>query len=320
MNPYVDPAIAELTAVASKPIIERGIKKLGDRIVETEQEISGEFEILSKETAIYCLERVQKYSAIINLKKVSIFKKKIEFKHGKVRRCSIRPWNSLERIDAIALHASGFTIDLGKLQSGEKYILEIEYELEDDSFLDSIVDRAKPRETPGSQEDRFWLVAALKHLDVIKEDYNKIDLYDLDFRVNVAMTQDLNTKIPKIFKDQIEQLVKVAGPLGRDELFKEYYKLRSLKMKEFGRNSLDLLGRLQELFLPTKFSEFINVKEDFRYGGCERGVNEFNVQLSWPRSMVVISRTDLSLDKPAAHGTLIFKKSEFLDEVGKIFS
>ncbi len=319
MSLHVDPVVAELTAMAAKPLVERGIRKLTEKAAETENKLSDDFEIISKEMTILCPEKVQKYSAILDVRRNRLFKKRLEFRHGVVRRCSIHPISSLSKVEgAIVLNDAGFTIDLRKLDEGEKYALDVEYELEDEKFIDSLVERSRPKETPSSSENRYWMVAALKHLDVLKSDYGRIDLYDLDFNVNVGISQDLDTKVPKIFKQQLEQLVKIAGPLGRDELFKAFYNLRTMKKRKYGDNSLKLLGELQELFLPSKFSDFVEVRDDFHYGNCERGVNEFEVSLSWPRTMKVVSRTDLSLEKPMSKGTLIYKKSLFFDEVGKI--
>lgn len=320
MTPHVDPFITELTLAASKPIVEKGIKKITEKVSETDEKISEIFELESKQVTVQCLERTQKYSALINIKKIPLLKRRIDFKHGKIRRCSIRPIAGLSKIDAIVIHDTGFTIDLSQLQLGEKYILDIDYELDDQSFLDALVDRSKPRETPGLVEEKYWMVAAFKHLEVFQSEYSSMELLDVDFSVDVAIAQDLNTKIPTVFREQIEQISKIAGPLGRGEVFKEVGKLISMKQRKYGKNSLDLLGKLQEVFIPMKFQGFLDVQEDFHYGDCQRGINEFDVGLSWPRSMIVISRADITLTKPVAKGTLVYKKSVFLNEIEKIFS
>ena len=197
--------------------------------------------------------------------------------------------------------------------------MDLEYDLSDDFFLDALVDRHKPRETPGSDENRYWMISELKHLDVLNSSYGKIDLYDLDFKVDVGISQDLGTKIPKIYREQLKQLIKIAGPLGRDEAMREYFKFRGLKTKKYGKESLNILGEISKFFLPDKFKGYVDVNADFRYYNCERGTNEFEIALSWPRSMIVISRTDLSLRKPTAKGELVYKKKDFLDQLSELF-
>lgn len=316
----IDPAVAELTAITAKPVIEKGVKRIVEKVKEMESKLSNNFEIVDKEMRLICPDRLQKFSLLVEGKRNSIFGHKVDFRHGIVRRCTIHPQSGLSKIDAITINDQGFTLDLKKLASGEKYFIDIEYYVEDEKFLDALVDRRRPKETPGADFNQYWMVAQLKHPEALKGEYGKMELYDLDFSVNVGLTQDLRTKIPNIFRGQIQQLARIAGPLGRDELFREYAKLQKMKSKKYGKEALELLGDLQKLFLPNKFSEFIEVsKEDFYYGSCERGVDEFDVPFSWPRSMNVISRTDLSLDNPVSKGTLTYKKNLFIDEIGKIF-
>ena len=77
---------------------------------------------------------------------------------------------------------------------------------------------------------------------------------------------------------------------------------------------------MQTLFLPNKFSTFVNVKEDFSYYDCERGLNFYDKLPfpTWPRTMKVVSRTDLNLNKLTATGSLLYKKDDFLDKIKKI--
>ena len=319
MTTPLDTSISKIALATAQPIIEKGVRKLIDKVKETDNKISENFEIEGKETSIFCPERLQKYSLLLEVKKSNIFKNILEFRNGSVKRVTLRSMMGLQKIDAISISKQGFNINMKMLSEGEKYILDIEYYLDDDGFLDALVERKKPKDIPGTDSTKYWMVAMLKHPEALRGEYGKMDLFDVDFSVSVGIDQDLDTKVPKIFRRQLEQLAKVAGPLGRDETFKEYYKLRQLKNQEYGKEALELLGRLQTLFLPQKFAKFIDVKEDFSYGSIERGINEFDVPLSWPRSMTVISRTDLTLDKPISRGFLVYKKDDFLGEISKIF-
>jgi hypothetical protein len=84
---------------------------------------------------------------------------------------------------------------------------------------------------------------------------------------------------------------------------------------------LDILKELQKLFLSSKFQDFIEVKDDFHYSDCIRGVDIYGTLPfpTWPKSMKVVSRTDLNFDTPATNGTLIYKKGNFITELDKIF-
>lgn len=319
MTTHIDPEIGKLTLVEAAPVVERGVRKILNKVQETDNKISEYFEINGKETSISCPEKLQKYSLLLDVRKNHLFKNTLEFRNGHVKRCTLRSLIGLQKVNAVSINEFGFSINMKMLSEGEKYLLDIEYYLDDDGFLDALVERKKPKDIPGTDSTKYWMVAMLKHPEALRGEYGKMDLFDVDFSVSVGIDQDLDTKVPKIFRRQLEQLAKVAGPLGRDETFKEYYKLRQLKNQEYGKEALELLGRLQTLFLPQKFAKFIDVKEDFSYGSIERGINEFDVPLSWPRSMTVISRTDLTLDKPISRGFLVYKKDDFLGEISKIF-
>jgi len=317
----IDPKVMELAGVAAKPVVERAMKKIGQRVEETEIGISKDFEIIDREMRIHCPERLQSYSATVSVKRIPFLKRRIDFKHGKIRRASIRPTSGLGRLDAITLHDNGLTLDLSKLQAGESYLMEIDYMLEDDEFLDSLVERSTPRETPGSTASEFWMVASLKHLEMLKSRYGAVDLYDLDFGVDVSISQDLKAKVPKVFKEQIQQLIKVAGPLGRDQLFREYFRLRQLKTKRYGKDALDKYQEILDLFSPPKFRNFVDVRNDFHYFSCEKGVSELTLSfLSLPNSMIITSRADLTLESPIARGSLVYKNSTFRDEIDKILN
>ncbi len=319
MTVHIDPKIADLTLAAAAPMIEKGVKKITDKLQKTDSKISEDFEISGRETTIYCLEKTQKYSLLLDIKRNHIFKHYLEFRTGSVKRCSLLSLNGLQKIDAVTLNEQGFSINMKMLAEGEKYLLDIEYYLEDNGFIDALVERKRPKDIPGTDSTNYWMVAMLKYPDALNNSYGRMELFDIDFLVNVGIEQDLDTTVPKIFRQQLEQLAKVAGPLGRDELLKEYLRLRQLKTKEYGKESLDLLGKLQTLFLPQNFATYVDVQQDFKYSSVERGINQFDVPLSWPRSMNVISRTDLSLKKPTSKGVLVYKKDQFLEEVANIF-
>ena len=319
MTTPLNHAISDITLSAAKPILEKGVKKIIEKVKETDNKITEYFEINGKETSIFCPERLQKYSLLLEVKKNSFFKNILEFRNGSVKRVTLRSMRGLQKIDAVTINEQGFNINMKMLSEGEKYTLDIEYYLDDDRFLDALIERKKPKDAPNDDSIKYWMVAMLKHPEAMNDEYGRMDLYDVDFSVNVGIDQDLDTKVPKIFRNQLEQLGKVAGPLGRDEIVREYFKLRQLKSKDYGTEALELLGKLQALFIPQKFSRYIEVKDDFAFGAIERGINEFDVPLSWPRFMNVISRTDLTLEKPTARGFLVYKKYEFLEEVSKIF-
>ena len=312
---------ALIAGAAAKPIIQSVVNKITTRISKIDQNINDTFQIDGREMTVLCPESVQKYSVSLISKKNSFFHNKARFELGKVRRANIRSLIGLKSIDAITLTKNGFELDLKKLRPGERYSMDIEYSLDDPRFLESLVNREVVKETPREDSTEYWLVAQLKHLESLKSDYGRIDLRDIDFNVDVGVHQDVNTKIPDGFKDQVETLSQLTKKKGRSEKFKLFQKLMSIQNKPQGGKEFKILGNISELFSPMSFRKFVDVSQDFHYYNCEKGSNVYDYSFaSWPKFMKITSRTDLGLDKPASKGTLIYKKSDFMSEMEHIFA
>ncbi|MEC4848978.1 MAG: hypothetical protein RI100_07310 [Nitrosarchaeum sp.] len=311
---------ATIAGAVAKPIIQKVVEKMTTRAAKIDQNISDTFQITGREMTVLCPESIQKYSISIISKKSSFFHNKARFELGKVRRANIRSLVGLESINAINTIDNGFEIDLKKLKSGERYNLDIEYSIEDPNFLDSLVNREVVNETPNDDSTEYWMVAQLKHLESLKSEYGRIDLRDVDFNVNVGVHQDVNTKIPDGFKDQVETLSQLTKKKGRAEKFKLFQKLMTIQNKPLAGKEFEVLGNIAELFSPVSFRKFVDVSKDFHYYNCEKGTNVYDYSfVSWPKFMKITSRTDLGLDKPAAKGTLIYKKSDFKSAIDHLF-
>ena len=175
-------------------------------------------------------------------------------------------------------------------------------------------------ETPEEGSTKYWVVAQLKHLESLKSKYCRIDLRDVDFNVDVGIHQDVVTKIPSAFKEQLETISELTKRKGRSEKFKLFYKLMRIQNTKFGGKEYELLGDVMNLFSPLNFRKYVDVEKDFHYSACEKGTSVYDFPIvTWPKFMKVTLRTDLSLDKLAANGQLIYKKSDFMAELEKIF-
>ena len=90
MTTPLNHAIGDITLSAAKPILEKGVKKIIERVNETDNKITEHFEINGKETSIICPERLQKYSLLLEVKKNSFFKNTLEFRNGFVKRVTLQ--------------------------------------------------------------------------------------------------------------------------------------------------------------------------------------------------------------------------------------
>ncbi len=315
-------AAVGLATHAGKEVISAGIRRMMKRSDGVDKTVSDNFKIEGREMTLYCPDAIQKYSLSITSKKHPYFFGKKKFLFGKVRRAIIRPVMSLQSIpSAIRLCKDGFELDLKALREDELYLLDVEYAIEDRDFLESLVERNVSTEPPNDERMEYWMVAQLKQVKSLQQSFGRIDLKDVDFGVNVAIHQDIHLKVPPIFRDHLETLVRVSKPLGRAEKFKMFHKLQHVQQQKYGGREYEILSDLQDLFLPAVFRKFVEVKRDFHYSDCERGGDIYDTLPfpTWPKFIKVISRTDLSFEKPAANGILMYKKRDFLKEIDLLF-
>lgn len=163
--------------------------------------------------------------------------------------------------------------------------------------------------------------AQLKHVGVLKKNYYSVNLRDVPFIVDVAIHHDVRITVPGIYRKQLETFVEITKKKGRSEKYKDLMQLQRLQKLKYGGVELATLRDLFELFTPTRFRQFIEVLRDFYYSDCMRGSDFYDTLPfpTWPKTMKVISRTDLNLDKPAADGTLVYRYNDFISEIKKLF-
>jgi len=321
----MDPS--SLLGVAGREIVTATIKEMRKRSKNIDKTLSEEFKIRGKEMRVECPQSIQHYSVVFETKGSRILPKKKKFNFGKVRRVSLRPIMSLQPVsDAVSYTENGFEINLKKLEKDTLYLLDVDYFIEDRRFIDALVNRNVAKESVGDETKEYWMVAQLKHLDVLKHEFGYIELKDLDFGVDVSVYNEIKMKVPSIFRQQLEIAVKLLSKHhgSRDEQFKlliQHQQLLHARKEKYYGKIFEILEEIQEIFSPLTFRRFVDVQKDFHYYSCERGKDFYETLPfpTWPKSMKVISRTDINFNRPAADGLLIFKKGDFIDELEKIF-
>ena len=321
----MDPS--SLLGVAGREIVTATIKEMRKRSKNIDKTLSEEFKIRGKEMRVECPQSIQHYSVVFETKGSRILPKKKKFNFGKVRRVSLRPIMSLQPVsDAVSYTENGFEINLKKLEKDTLYLLDVDYFIEDRRFIDALVNRNVAKESVGDETKEYWMVAQLKHLDALKHEFGYIELKDLDFGVDVSVYNEIKMKVPSIFRQQLEIAVKLLSKHhgSRDEQFKlliQHQQLLHARKEKYYGKIFEILEEIQEIFSPLTFRRFVDVQKDFHYYSCERGKDFYETLPfpTWPKSMKVISRTDINFDRPAADGLLIFKKGDFMDELEKIF-
>jgi hypothetical protein len=282
--------------------------------------------IEGEKVRIICPYNIQKYSLSFRLKD-KIIPNKIKFDFGKVKNVELQSVIGLKDFStSIEIKDVGFIINIKDLQKKSDYLIDIEYQMDDHRFMHSFVNTDGSSDTPFKEDEEkseYWLEAHLKFPNILKDEYGhgNVELNDVDVGVNVSIGQDINMKIPSELKDKMKTITKLnKGEIGRSETFKEAMHLYRIHKGKYSGDSLDILKSLQDYFSETVFRKFVKVKQDFDYFNCIRG-EEFYDNLpvySWPKFMSVYSKCNLNLEKPAAKGTLLYKRKDFVTEITKI--
>jgi len=310
-----------------------GISKIGYEIAQKGTEevvknaskiyeiIRGSYHPLNQEIIVTCPENIQKYSIAFE-GSGGYVPKSIKFPNGKPLRVKLRPLRSgSDMSSAIQYLDDGFELLTSEMAKEDLFLLDIEYRISTGDFLDSLVERNRAKELPKDRENEYWMHAELKHPKVLSTKYGRLDLQDVDFTVDVGVSEDINMIIPPVFRTEMEAAVKLLDELNPHEKYvKGLQHLQARKSRSKGGNLISTLGNLQNLFFPQKFCRFIDVQRDFHYSDCIRGSSYYdNVPIpTWPKTMKIVSRTDLGLENFAAEGIVVYKREDFLEQVAKI--
>ena len=197
--------------------------------------------------------------------------------------------------------------------------MTVSYGVDDISLLDDLVDRKNAHEPSGAERNEYWLSAQLKHPKVLVDRFGRFDLRDVDVTVDVGVHNELKTTIPSSLTRRLKTFFDIMAETDPRQQFKAVPRLRRLAKEKTAGQEFRMLVDLEALFLPGTFSRYIDVFKDFRYSDCYKGKEFFELPIQIiPKKMNVISRADLTLEKPAANGTLIYKNNLFIEAIKKV--
>lgn len=199
--------------------------------------------------------------------------------------------------------------------------ISVSYRIDDASLIDDIVERTKAHEPSGPDKNEYWMHAQLKHPKILESKYGRFDLRDVDVTVDVGVHNELKTNIPASFIQRLKTFFEIMSETDPRRQFLAVPKLRRLARERTAGREFKILVDLESLFYPTEFRRFIDVIKDFRYSNCYKGKEYFELPIQIiPKKMHVISRADLTLEKPAAEGILVYKRNLFVEEIKNILN
>lgn len=213
-------------------------------------------------------------------------------------------------------------IDLKPALKFDLFSIEVQYRM-DKQFLDRLVTARTPHE---SFEDKvkYELSAQLKNPAGLQMGFSEVDIEEFPVSARINVVNHINTKIPSYVKELLDLEYKIMNnknPRNTPQII-VYNHRKAALMKKMGNSSVqEKMEDLLCLLNPSNFINYLQTLEDFKLDQCQRG-SEFIQALGvfqLPKTMEVISRTDLSLKKPAAKGQLIYDLKKFEENISSTF-
>jgi len=299
------------------------IFKVTDKIDKIMLE-SKAFDIRSKEFQLKSLEETMEYSMVVLPKEDLDHCQNISFRDIDLRRLTIisspgfeEAKESVSRIEEGL--TKGFIVDPRKLdQNADEFLFRFEIQTAIEPYMKDLVRRDHEIDSTGDETNTYWLHAQLKEVRPFKDALRKMNLLDIPFIVNVGIYQDVKMKFPTRRQKELEIIAKWTRELDKERkrrLDFEHITLKRIRHKE--KNITQLLTDLQALFKPEIFKSFVEVRDRFYYSNCFAGADFYDEIpfKTYPKWMSVLSRTDLSLERQASEGKLIYKRKSFQEAI-----
>jgi len=226
--------------------------------------------------------------------------------------------------DAVYNEGDCIVLDFNKVINLDLVKIDIEYRMDND-FLKSLV---RSRSTPEPLDDaqKFHLSAQLRDPDLLVKNFKSVDLDEYPVTAGVQLQNKIDSEIaPYLSKlSQIEQeLITCPNPRDTKKLANLKQEQTRLQRKIKDKKLQDRLEVIAKFLDPSQFLRYVRMEDsnDFRLHKCEW--NELFQALDLtplPQKMNVISRTDLSIKKPAKSGSLLYEESKFSTDIRGIFN
>lgn len=241
---------------------------------------------------------------------------------AKIHIYSLRPYQPLSGIfsmknDAIYLNTSELE------QYGEDFRVTMEYSIERDEAVKNLVYSSAPMDSyidtnSGDENERYWLHAELKTLELLKTIYSAIRIEDVELMVEVAVKEHIRELFNQDIRFELMMMAKFTSSDRNERARAISYRTRHTP--KFKGNLFKVINDLQEILQPSRFRSFLSIKgQDFRYNSCQKGVTLADAMepIYLPNYINVISSTDLTLNEPAKSGELVYKKEQFKKRIKK---
>lgn len=283
-------------------------------------------EILNQESTINVMDSSVGYSIAVKIPSTfRTLRKTIPIPITTLSRVSVSSlWpmpRALPNVIRRSLNGEGFVFLPELIPSDVEAIsMSVSYPIKNILMIEDFVEIKKTHDPGGEDRNEYWYSALLKHPKILVKQFGRFDVRDVDVTIDVSVKEELGVSIPNSFKNRLKLFFELYKETDPRQQFRAIPRLRALARQPTAGKELEMLNDLRLLFIPGRFSKFIEVRNDFRYSTCYQGKESLDLPIDIiPKAMQVVSRADLTLEKPAAEGVLIYKKDLFQRAVEGIF-
>jgi len=202
----------------------------------------------------------------------------------------------------------------------DKVSMSVTYRI-DPAVINDLVDRKSAHEPGGSERNEYWMTAVLKNPKPLRDSFGRFDLRDVDVTVDVGVHNELRNTLPPVLISRLRTFFSVMAETDPRRQHLAIPKLRQLALGGTAGREFRVLIDLEGLFMSQAFSKYVDVIQDFTYTDCYKGKECYEDLLEIiPKKVNVISRADLTLEKQAANGILIYKSNLLIEAIKEILS
>jgi hypothetical protein len=308
MNPAdAADAAAKIVGVAEK------ISKALDKVHALKKEGQG--------IKIRVPERICQYDVIVRVQKSGILSKHISFPLSGTDDVAGVCMPSLLPLDlSMCKTTDTFKLPLDAIPNGTDYILlQFQRRISADLIFNLVETSVSAEPVEYADRDEYWMHAALKFPQILENAYHHLDLNDMELNVDVAVDNELKTAVPQFVTKSLRNIRKLLSQTDRNLAHRallDYLQSR----KKVGTDIYSIITQINSLFLPARFKDFVDVTPPFRYSESKQGSEFYDFPgQALPRTVTVVSRTDLNLKTFAQEGKVVYKKKDLSSELSKFF-
>jgi len=184
--------------------------------------------------------------------------------------------------------------------------------------LDEIVSVHAPLDPLVENEiDKYWLHSAIKDLELLERIYSELLVDRVALDVRVGVNRSFSTAIP----EEIDKFFFARAQIDNINLFDRQKWFRTMHNYTMAKRALgnvepmDIFRLIRDVVCPKQFQMFIEVSDPYRLDHIYPTEWEDLI----PGQVTVGVNTDLNFDRPAAEGSLVFRKTDFKDLVSEKF-